>query len=322
MTPSSEDNALVAGDSDSIPDLLRFSHEAMDTAFEILTVHPDGRYAEQAACAAFEELDRLERELSRFIPESDISRINTAAANESVKICIDTLECLLVAQQYFSQTQGAFDITIRPLFEYWQGQDRSLDHLDIEAMNAARRGVGMQFLQVDETDFTAARLNKHVQLDLGGIGKGYAVDRMAEMLREWDISAVLINGGGSSLLALDVPKQGDGWPVSLSYIDDNGKKRLCQKLTLKNQSLSASGLRRGRHIIDPRHGLPVTDKIAAWTLASDALTADILSTAFMVMSPDEVNYYCTQYPGLKVILVVNESEPDTSEKRVIHFGPQ
>ena len=157
----------------------RFSHEAMATVFEVYAVHPDERYAAQAAQAAFDLVDRLERELSRFLPNSDIARVNHLAAGESTRVSPSTLECLVIARHVFDLTGGAFDISI---------------------------GTGLPSLELDADDFLVRATKDGVQVDLGGIGKGYAVDLMAELLEEWGLERALVHGGFSSVLALERPR--------------------------------------------------------------------------------------------------------------------
>jgi thiamine biosynthesis lipoprotein len=101
----------------------RFSHEAMATTFEIIIVHEDERYAQQAAAAAFDEVDRLEGELSRFIENSDISRINNLPANQPLRLGLDAFECLQLSRRIYAETNGAFDITIGPLLSCWRNED-------------------------------------------------------------------------------------------------------------------------------------------------------------------------------------------------------
>ena len=164
----------------------RFSHNSMATVFEVFIIHDDAGYAEQAAWEAFRELDRLELGLSRFIENSDISRINNLSKHQSTQIGLETFECLKLCAQLTSQTDGAFDIT-------------------------AGKNTGMNMLQLDESDFSVTLLADSINLDLGGFGKGYAIDLMAQLFREWDIESALIHGGKSSVLALaEPPGERDG----------------------------------------------------------------------------------------------------------------
>jgi FAD:protein FMN transferase len=245
----------------------RFAHQAMNTEFEIFCVHEDGDYAQQAAWAAFDLLDRMERELSRFIPNSDISRINHLAAGESVRVNRWTFECLELARQAYRETGGAFDISI---------------------------GTGLARLQIAPRDCMVTNSGA-IKLDLGGIGKGYAVDRMAEVLDDWEIRQALIHGGHSSVLALDAPPGLDGWPLTLGARTLNARRR----------AFSASGTRiQGGHIVDPRTGNTVSVRVAAWVSLeldgpSPSAVAEAFSTAFMILPAAEIGAIRARHPGME-----------------------
>jgi thiamine biosynthesis lipoprotein len=250
---------------------LRFAHQAMNTEFEIFCVHADGDYAQQACWAAFDLLDRLENELSRFIPNSDISRINHLSAGERVRVSRWTMECLDLARQAYDETGGAFDISL---------------------------GTGFATLQFSPRDCLVGGLKpaNAVRLDLGGIGKGYALDRMAEVLSEWDIRQALLHGGHSSVLALDPPPGLDGWPLTMGE----------RTLAAKRRAFSASGIRtQGGHIVDPRTGLAASGRVAAWVSLelggspSPSAVAEAYSTAFMILPATEVDAIRARHPGLE-----------------------
>lgn len=231
---------------------LRFAHQAMATEFEIFCLHPDADYAQQAAWAAFDLLDRMEGELSRFRENSDIARINSLSAGESLRVHRWTMECLQIARDAYTETAGAFDISL---------------------------GTGLATLQLAPRESTVRATAAGVRLDLGGIGKGYAVDRMAEVLREWDIHRALIHGGHSSVLAME-----GVWPLTVGG----------RLIHATNQALSASGIRKTDHIVDPRNGRPVRDHVDVWVIMeadsgpSPSAVAEAYSTAFMILSPQEV----------------------------------
>jgi thiamine biosynthesis lipoprotein len=267
----------------------RFAHQAMATEFEIYCVHAGQEYAQQAAWAAFDLLDRMEGELSRFIENSDISRINSLAAGESVRVNRWTMECLEIAGLAYAETAGAFDISL---------------------------GTGLDRLQLAPRLSTVRAIAKGVRLDLGGIGKGYAVDRMAEVLREWDIHEALIHGGCSSVLAMDPPPGFEGWPLTMS--DPEGAP--FGTVMARRRAFSASGIRKGDHILDPRNGKPVRRRLAAWATAevdggglwesaSPSALAEAFSTAFMILSSREVADICERFPGLEAWLLERASKP-------------
>jgi len=287
----------IEGNFDSISGIHHFYHDAMAATFEIIILHEDSRYAQQAARAAFDELDRLESELSRFIENSDISRINNLTANQPLRIGLDAFECLKFSTRINAETNGAFDITI--------GSRYSKPRIEYP-------------IKLDEAQYTVELLTSPIQINLGGIGKGFAVDRMAELLREWSIDTTLISGGYSSVLALDAPPETKGWPVTLSY--PLRQKKTLVKLNLANRTLGGSGLQKGRHIIDPRSGRPAEAKIAAWSSAPDAATADALSTAFMVMSPDEIKKYCSRHLDVQAMIILQDEGKEPQGQKILQFG--
>lgn len=318
--PKKPETCFVRSDCRSIDGMLRYSHEAMATTFEVIIVHEDGRYARQAAAAAFSELDRLEGELSRFIENSDISRLNNLPANHPLLLGLAAFECLQLSAGLYGETSGAFDITIGSLLACWRGDDGTSRTPSEEQLNLARQLTGMGLLKLDEAEHTVELLKSPVHVDLGGIGKGYAVDRMAELLREWSIDIALVSGGYSSVLALDGPPGKKGWPLTLSNPRD--RKETLVRTNLQGRALSGSGMEKGRHIIDPRTARPVEGKLTAWSSAPDAATADALSTAFMVMSPEQIKQYCLRHPDVLAMIIVQEKDKEGAEKeKILHFGP-
>jgi thiamine biosynthesis lipoprotein len=257
----------------------RFSHEAMATVFEVRCAHDDARYAAQAARSAFDLVDRLEQELSRFVENSDISRVNHLAAGGSTRVSPTTMECLEIAWHVHGLTGGAFDPSI---------------------------GSGLERLELDPEAFTVHARSDGARLDLGGVGKGYAVDRVAELLEEWEIPAALVHAGFSSVLALEPPPGQDGWPLTLSTPGDGA---VLARVSARRRAFSASGVRKGEHIADPRTGLPAHGRSAAWVAVpreggeSAAAVADALSTAFMIQAAEEVEELCRRCPGLEAWLV-------------------
>jgi len=308
----------VKSDWDSISGMQRFAHEAMATTFEVIILHRDARYAQQAAWAAFDELDRLEAELSRFIENSDISRINNLAAGQSLRVGPAAFECLQFCDRIYVETNGAFDITIGLLCDCLLGDEKKIRTPSKEQLNLARERTGMHLIKLDEAQYAVQLLTDGVQIDLGGIGKGYAVDRMAELLGDWGIDTAVIHGGFSSVFAVGAPRGTKGWPVTLS--SPNNHKQTLARLYLKDRALSGSGLEKGRHIINPRTARPVDDKRAAWACATDAATADALSTAFMVMTADEVEQYCSSHRDTSALVIIEEGDKRSRSEKILQFG--
>jgi thiamine biosynthesis lipoprotein len=243
-----------------------FSHEAMATTFQISVAGRPADYARQAAAAAFRELDRLENELSRFVETSDIARANRLVAGESMMVGEDALQCLLGASQISALTNRAFDPSYaspRPA-----GSDEPLFALDVAS-------------------HTLTSLTGRLLLDLGAVGKGYALDRMADILSEWDITSACLQSGGSTALALAAPPDAAGWPIGVAG----------EVLAFTGRAVSGSGLAvHGEHLLDPRTGHPASRTHCVWSFAESAAEADALSTAFFVMSDDAIADFCRRHP--------------------------
>jgi len=319
MNKPQQEPCFVQNDCRSISGLKRFYHEAMATTYEIIMIEDDEKYACQAAAAAFKEVDRLEGELSRFIENSDIARINTLGANEPLRLGLDAFECLELGCKLYEQTNCAFDITIGSLFSCWCDEDGNPRKPSQAELELAREHTGAHLLQLNEPEHTVELSISPVLVDLGGIGKGYAVDRVAELLREWSIETVLISGGYSSVLALEGPARTKGWPLTISNPEDH--KQIMARLCLEGRAISGSGLQKGRHIIDPRTVQPVKGRLAAWASASDAATTDALSTAFMIMSPDEIEQYCLSNPDVLALVMMESNGEDKQKQKILRFGP-
>jgi uncharacterized protein (TIGR03663 family) len=311
--PQKDQTVQIQSDRKEIKNLTKFSHQAMNAVFEIWIQHDDGSYAARAARAAFKEADRLEQELSRFIENGDVGRINQADSGQNVTVSPDTMACLAVACEVCELTGGAFDITVGPLVLLWrQGVPTSED---IAAILLSRTGPAFA---LNESELTVSVLRSNVGMDLGGVGKGYAIDRMAQTLQEWGIQRALIHGGASSVLAMEAPEEKTGWPVVLSNPCDPAQKLI--RLEMARQVLSCSGLQRGHHIINPQTGQAVTDKKAVWLLTTaSAAKADALTTAFMVMPVEAVARFADAFQQECIMIMpVGDAQAGPEPLR---FGP-
>lgn len=314
MNPSAPQNIDLVSDLGSAASAMhRFAHKAMATIYEIFIVSDDAVYAHQAAQEAFNELDRLEQELSRFLPNSDIARLNHLAANQPLRLGLDAFACLKLSKQISEETNGAFDVTIGPLMKCWLNPDKTPRTPAPEELEAARRNIGMQLLDLDEAQFAVTLQASPVHVDLGAIGKGYAVEVMASLLREWEIDTALIHGGRSSVFALGAPPEKAGWPLTIS--NPLRREQILARLNLRHQAVSGSGLQKGQHIINPRTGQPLSGKRAAWAIAPQAAASDAVSTAFMVMAPEEIQAYCEQHPEVQAMVIGADDEDE-----VLRYG--
>jgi FAD:protein FMN transferase len=290
----------------------RYRHSAMATIFELVIAEEEVAFAAGAARAAFEEIDRLERDLSRYLPNSDVSRINGLQPDQSMQVSADTFECLRLSLYYNRETGGAFDVTTGALKDCWVGRDRSAHVPSPEEIERARARSGMCRLELDERNMTV-RVHGHAPfIDLGAIGKGFAVDCAAELLREWGVGSALVHGGASSAYAFgDYPGK-SGWPVTLS--NPAQPSEVLEKVLLKDRALGGSGIKQGNHIIDPRKGAPVERRRSSWILSESASRSDALSTACMVMTREEIQRLIAGSEDLRALIV------DESPHEVFRLG--
>ena len=318
MKPQGEQ--VVDCGSKTIQDAHHFAHEAMATVFEIYITDDDETYARQGAQAAFAEVDRLELEMSRFISNSDISRLNDAVSGETVDLGMDVFECLSRAREMYDKTSGAFDISVGALYSCWLNDDRTLRQPSDEELARACEITGLDHLKLNEEDFSAEVLTEGVQFDLGGIGKGYAAEKMAEILREWSLGQALVLAGASSVLSVSVPEGMTGWPIKLRH--PGNREDVLARFELTEGAISGSGNQKGQHIIDVRsvEGVPVEGRLAAWAMAPDAVAADALSTAFMMLSAGDIDDYCLANPGTAAIIVPHVGSEKSSGRVVESFG--
>jgi thiamine biosynthesis lipoprotein len=294
-------------------DLFRFSHFAMATIFEILIRNDNKNYAEKTAQAGFNEIDRLELELSRFIANSEISKINSLKQFGKTIISVDTWNCLKACNDIYQDTWGTFDISAGPIIDLWKKREPESNPPSEEQIETAREQTGLPWLHLNESEFEVQLMNSGIRIDLGGFGKGYALDRAAEIMLDWDIPSFLVHSGYSTVLAGGNTPDINNWPLSITHPIKN--KILFSKFSIVSGAFSGSGLEKGKHIIDPRTGYPVNHHLAAWAEASTAGLSDALSTAFMIMNDEEISDYCRNYPEVKGIVIKNDKD-----NSILKFG--
>lgn len=290
-----------------MPPLHRFTLCAMNTTFELCLPGGTKARARKLSAVAFEEVTRLELMLSRFIPTSDVARVNAAAGQSMVRVGAQTMECLRVARNVAAETGGAFDVTVGPLIACWRPEGGPPRQPEPDALAEALARTGMRLLEVDEEDQSVGLSVAGARLDLGAIGKGYAVDQMVRLLRARGVTAALVMGGTSTIHALGAPEGHEGWPLGVGHGADTDDPRE-RTLTLRDRALSTSSPEfQGEHILDPRTGTPPRGGcLGTWALNPSATVADALSTAFMVQREDEIEALCKKYGDIGAVLLVDE----------------
>jgi thiamine biosynthesis lipoprotein len=286
----------------------RFAHQAMGTFFEILVAGGEAAYAGQAAQAGFAEIDRLDRLFSRFDMGSEIFQINRLPPGGRLIIGIETYQCLTQGEWARQETGGAFDVNVRG----WANRKEP----DVSGATGVFPEAAFELIE-RPAGYEIQRRNGPVgdvpalDLDLGAIGKGFALDAALEILKDWDIENVLLHGGTSTALAAgsapDWEERGGGWPVGV------GGGWPCLgvpgEIILRERALSGSGTEvKGQHILDPRTGRSADGHVAAWAAHRSAALSDALSTAVMVMSTEEVAALCAAHPEVSVLAVIKYGE--------------
>ncbi len=275
------------------------SHEAMATIYELHIIHDDKNYMAQAALEVFILLDQIEHDLSRFIENSDISKINSLKRGQTTIVGTHAFICLKTALDYYMATDTIFDIGLGLEIERIKSGGKPDPNIRVKDSQ-------LEMLELNKEDNSVSLNGDSINLDLGGIGKGYAIDRMRDLLTDWEINQVMIQGGQSTVLAMEPPEEMDGWPVSISHpLPPN---ELIGTLSLKTKALSSSGLQKGTHIVDPRNYSAPLNNMATWVLASSAVESDILSTTFMIMTKKEIQDIYSKISGINYFCVDSDGE--------------
>ncbi len=269
----------------------------MATTFDVIINHADAdeTYAAQAAQAVFQEIARLEDELSRFRASSDIYRLGQLKAGESILVGMAAWDCLSLAKAMHQETNGAFDITIGPLMSLFITHEGEPRQVSKDVLDQARQIIGSNRFDLEEDTMRVTVHASNMIFDLGAMGKGYALDQAADVLQDWKITNFVLNAGDSTILAIGTPAGKDAWQLTLG----DGT----QKLALTNRALSGSGFAvKGAHIMNPRLFQPVPIRPQrSYAIAPTAALSDALSTAFMIMEKDEVTALCQRYEGVEAL---------------------
>ena len=310
------------------------ARHAMATRFE-LVLHGENAVALRAAGEeALDEIERLEDRLSLYRPGSEIAQLNARAARAPVRVTPELFGLLEHAQRLHAETGGAFDITIAPLVRCWGFMGASGKMPLADQLAAARQCVGMQHVQLDVQNRTVRFARAGVMLDLGAIGKGYAVGQAADILRNLGITSALIHGGTSTVYALGQPPDTDYWKVAieqpptivgnpaLARLTDfpwleGGASNKIPAMPLRDEAMSVSAVW-GRsfvadgkllgHVIDPRTGQPVNRAMLAAVVLPSAMETDALSTALLVLGADGRDLISKLRRGMKTLVLTKAAE--------------
>lgn len=264
---------------------------SMRTRFELVLVGDNETQLRAAGEEALKEISELERLLSRFKLDSDVGRINHLASHQPVRVDARTFHLLQRAKKLSRETNGAFDITVGT----WWGRSGTAKNL-----------VGYENILLDEETMTVKLAKEGVQIDLGGIGKGYALERAANLLREFGVESAFLHGGTSSAFAFGSDQDGKAWQVAIAH-PSSGKT--LATVTLDNFGLSVSAspsaLRTSHSspTIDPRTGEPISHTLLAAVVLPSPTDAEAWSTALLVLGKDGLTIFQQRNPDGWAILL-------------------
>jgi FAD:protein FMN transferase len=319
----------------SMPNLesVKVARQAMATRFELVLYGANPVALRAAGEEALDEIQRLEAQLNLYAPTSEISRVNTRAAREAVKVEAGLFRLLQLAQSIHRETEGAFDVTIAPLMRCWGFMEGSGSWPEASALAEARSRVGMHLVELDPSEFTVRFKRDGVRLDLGAIGKGYAIAQAAELLREAGVASALIHGGTSTVCALGHPPDQESWKVAIEFPQDSTipssqpalpapnpffaasepsrSSRLLAVVPLQDAALSVSAVwgkafqsenKTCGHVIDPRTGHPAGRAMLAAVALPCATETDAFSTALLVGGLEAMAACAQLRPGMRTLV--------------------
>ena len=282
----------------------------MATRFEIV-LHGDNPTALRAAGEeALDEIERLEAQLSLYRPGSEISRLNAEAHLRAVRVTPGLFRLLEQARALSTETGGVFDITVAPLVRCWGFMGGTGSMPDTDAIVEARVNVGMNLVELDASQLTVRFARQGVMLDLGAIGKGHAVDRAAELLREAGVQRALIHGGTSTTYAIGRSAPDARWKVAVTSPSASSEAKPLAVVELEDESLSVSavwgrsfrsGAKAYGHIIDPRTGFPADNALLSAVALPSAAESDALSTALLT-APELMESFIARRPEIRCLV--------------------
>ncbi|MCK0146453.1 FAD:protein FMN transferase [Arenibacter sp. F26102] len=264
--------------------------------------------ADSIAQLVFDRIDALNNTLSNYLPQSEINKLSSSS-NINVALSDDLSRLLQISGDYAANTNGAFDITLGPLIELWRKARENRQIPSITEIRTAHQRTGYGNLEFPMVNMVRLK-QEGMQLDVGGIGKGFAADEAINLLKRHGISSALVDMGGDVTVS-DAPPNREFWTLGFSYFDKNGGG-VFQKIKLKNQAVATSGDlyqyavidgKRYSHIIDPRNGMALSNNIQVTVIAPNGAMADAYASALSVLGIEEGRKIVEETTDLEVFMV-------------------
>ncbi|MGV3772385.1 MAG: FAD:protein FMN transferase [Verrucomicrobiales bacterium] len=295
-----------------------FAETAMATRFEMALYGDNPIAMRSVAEEAFQEISRLEAQLSIYKANSEVSWINRHAHEGPVKVEPTLFKLLEQAKAVSEATEGAFDITVAPLVRCWGFMGEGGAMPDADAVREARDIVGWQHLLLDPRDFTVAFVRPGVMIDLGAIGKGYALDLAAQVVRDTGVEHALLHGGTSSVIAIGNEPGRGRWKIAVETPrDEKTASTVLATVELEDSALSVSAVwgkyfvkdgRKYGHVIDPRTGAPAEKSLLAAVTHSSCAATDALSTALLISGEPAIPQIQKYAPEAKMLYVQSSDQ--------------
>lgn len=292
--------------------LYKFHQVAMGTGVEITLTGENEELAQKAALQAFQEIKRIEYLMSPWIESGDVTRINRSAGNNGVRLSPETVEVLKRAQEVSILSEGAFDITVGPLVQLWRkARERGMPP-DIEEVKENLNLVNFRDLKI-QYGGNVSLGKKGMSIDLGGIAKGYAVDRAFELLKGLGYRNLVVNAGGD--LRVGGSKMEGPWSIGIQHPRD--PEKIMARISLSDTAIATSGdyekffIHQGKryhHILNPKNGFPAEGCQSVTVLHKEGITADALATAIFVLGLEKGYALCQKLEGVECLIVDKEGK--------------
>jgi len=297
--------------------LLRFDFSSphMGTLFTISLYASDKSTAEKAAEAAFQRVASLDETMSDYRADSELMQLCEKPFGQPVPVSPDLFAILQQAQEVSKLTDGAFDVTIGPFTHLWRFSRKKKTLPSADEIVAARGAFGWQHLRLDAKKRTVTLLVPNMRLDLGGIAKGYAADKALKVLKSQGVDRALVAASGDIAIG-DAPPGQDGWKVGITPIDSHTNDTVAS-LVLHNAGVSTAGDteqaieingNRYSHIVDPKTGLGLTNRIQVTIIAPDATSSDGLDTGLCVLGAKRALMLIDSLPHVAAIVLTKDKE--------------
>lgn len=290
-----------------------FSQRHMGTLFRIVLYHSDSVKANLAATAAFNRVSELNQILSDYEKDSELNKLSrTAGTNSWIKVSPEMWYILKKSKAISEKTKGAFDITVGPFVQLWRRARRQNELPTSEILGQVKESVGYQHILLNHRARSVKLVKPGMQLDMGAIGKGYAVDEALKVLKQFKIKKALVDGGGN-IAVNKAPPKSNGWEIRLEPYTPADKPAI---IYLKKSAIATSGDLyqfiefngvRYSHILNPFTGIGLTDQSRVIIFAKDGITADWLSTSVSVLGPEKGLELVRKTRGTKAIYIRNQN---------------